>query len=288
MVWTLTSSVDEFLAATHGLLAADPAGNTVLLTVSDRVREAGPNAFGGGAASFGWWLESDDAPVSGAFLSTPPYPVRLSVMSTTAAAELATELGRAAASVAGVPSVVDPFVQAWTAATGGSAAVQMNQRQYRLGILAMPDVAGSPRKATTADRDLLVAWYHEFFNEPGGSHGDPRSAVDSRLESGAMWLWDDLGAPVSVAGSSPVLAGMARIGPVYTPPELRGRGYASAVTAAASADALARGADEVLLYTDLANPTSNSIYQKIGYRPTADEIIVNLVRRPEKNRRANT
>jgi predicted GNAT family acetyltransferase len=79
-----------------------------------------------------------------------------------------------------------------------------------------------------------------------------------------------------MAGASPVVAGMARIGPVYTPPAARGRGYGSAVTAAASADAIRRGAEQVLLYTDLAHPTSNAIYQRLGYRPVADEVIVEL------------
>ena len=80
--------------------------------------------------------------------------------------------------------------------------------------------------------------------------------------------------PAAIAGVTRQVAGMLRVGPVYTPPELRGRGYASAVTAAVSLRAREAGAEEVLLYTDLANSTSNSIYQRIGYRPVEDRVVL--------------
>ncbi|MER6362019.1 GNAT family N-acetyltransferase [Kitasatospora sp. NPDC001527] len=103
---------------------------------------------------------------------------------------------------------------------------------------------------------------------------DVATVVDDRTAAGQLHLWEDGGRPVAVAGVSAVVAGMSRIGPVYTPRDARGRGYASGVTAAASAAALAGGAGEVLLYTDLANPTSNSIYQQIGYRPVEDCLVL--------------
>ena len=68
--------------------------------------------------------------------------------------------------------------------------------------------------------------------------------------------------------------------PVYTPPEHRGTGYGSAVTAAVSQHALDAGARDVILFTDLANPTSNSIYQKIGYRPVYDSTELEFTRLP--------
>lgn len=73
-----------------------------------------------------------------------------------------------------------------------------------------------------------------------------------------------------MAGMTPMTAGQIRVAPVYTPAHLRGRGYASAVTAEASQAALDAGATEVLLFTDLANPTSNALYQRIGYLPVTD------------------
>ena len=89
---------------------------------------------------------------------------------------------------------------------------------------------------------------------------------------GLAWLDE----PVSIAAATPVLAGMARIGPVYTPPQWRRHGYGSAVTAAASGHAVARGATEVVLFADVTNPTSNSIYQQLGFRPIADDVVLAL------------
>jgi predicted GNAT family acetyltransferase len=135
------------------------------------------------------------------------------------------------------------------------------------------------RLAGPADRELLIRWYEEFTAEaavPELPH--LARVVDDNIAAGGLHLWEDGDSPVAMAGTSPVLAGMSRVGPVYTPRDRRGRGYASAVTAAASAHALDRGAAEVLLYTDLSNPTSNSIYQQIGYRPVEDCLIVDFAR----------
>ncbi|MBV9379765.1 MAG: GNAT family N-acetyltransferase [Streptosporangiaceae bacterium] len=106
--------------------------------------------------------------------------------------------------------------------------------------------------------------------------GDHAVAVDDRLSYGGLTLWEKDGVPVSVAGITRRVAGMARIGPVYTPPELRGRGYAGAATAEVSRAALAAGVGEVLLYTDLANPTSNALYQRIGYQPVEDRVVLSF------------
>ncbi|MEE1784108.1 GNAT family N-acetyltransferase [Streptomyces sp. SP17BM10] len=138
---------------------------------------------------------------------------------------------------------------------------------------------GRSRPATAADRELAIRWYGEFAAEAGVLATNVPAAVDDRIAGGRPHLWEDGGEPVALAGDSPVIAGMSRIGPVYTPADRRGRGYASAVTAAATAHALAAGAAEVLLYTDLANPVSNSIYQRIGFRPVEDCMAVGFTER---------
>jgi predicted GNAT family acetyltransferase len=97
--------------------------------------------------------------------------------------------------------------------------------------------------------------------------------VDDRIGYGGLTVWEVDGVPVSMAGRTRPAAGMLRVGPVYTPVELRRRGYAAAVTAAVSR-AAQDIADEVLLFTDMANPTSNSIYQRLGYRPIADRLLL--------------
>jgi predicted GNAT family acetyltransferase len=90
------------------------------------------------------------------------------------------------------------------------------------------------------------------------------------MSYGGVLLWEVAGEPVAMAGRTRVAAGMARIGPVYTPPSHRRRGYGAVVTAATSRSALDAGAEHVLLFTDLANPTSNGVYQRIGYRAVSD------------------
>ncbi len=123
---------------------------------------------------------------------------------------------------------------------------------------------------------MLISWFGAFAAEVGVDFHNNAGAVDRRIADGTLHVWEAQGRPAAFAGRSPVIAGMSRIGPVFTPPELRGRGYASAATAAASAHALALGAQEVLLYTDLANPTSNSIYRKLGYEPVEDCLSLNF------------
>src|SRR5262249_1260488 len=95
-----------------------------------------------------------------------------------------------------------------------------------------------------------------------------------KLGYGGVLVWEAGGVPVSIACVTRQVAGMIRVGPVYTPREARGHGYASAVTAAASQRAPGAGAGEGLPYPDLANPVSNSIYQRIGYRPVEDRALL--------------
>ena len=100
--------------------------------------------------------------------------------------------------------------------------------------------------------------------------------MDERLGYGGLIVWAVGGVRVSIAGRTRAVAGMVRLGPVYTPQELRGRGYAGAATAAVSQAALDAGVREVVLYTDLANPTSNALYQRLGYRPVEDRVVLSF------------
>ncbi len=128
--------------------------------------------------------------------------------------------------------------------------------------------------ATTADRTSLESWLAAFAQETGESAGRPADAVDDRLSYRGLTLWEAGGAPVSLAGRHRAAAGTVRVAPVYTPPEHRRRGYAGAVTVAVSQAALEDGADHVVLFTDPANPTSNALYQRLGYRPVEDRVVL--------------
>jgi GNAT superfamily N-acetyltransferase len=281
MTWTLTTSAADFLAAAQAFLAAEPVQNTVALTVLDRL-SANPNAFGSEPPRFGWWRADSQGPVRGAFLQTPPFGPRLCAMPARACTELAHALHRAGVplgSVSGEMATVTVFARAWEEVTGATGRPGTQEVLYRMAEPVDPDPApsGGPRPAGEADHQLLVAWSAAFAAESGALIGeDLDAAVRQRIAAGSFHLWVDQGRPVCFAGASPVVAGMSRIGPVYTPPELRGRGYASGLVAAVTARASAQGAADVLLYADKANRTSNSVYQKLGYRPVQEALSVHF------------
>lgn len=170
---------------------------------------------------------------------------------------------------------VDRYVARWQALTGQRARVNLRERVYRLEQVIPPqEVAGHMRRIEEADRPILREWLRAFSAEALGDPDEfaPDAEIDWRMRaaSSGMVLWLDGASPVSVAGyGNPTPHGI-RIGPVYTPPEARGHGYASALTAALSRSLLDDGRQFVFLFADLANPTSNHIYQAIGYQPISD------------------
>jgi GNAT superfamily N-acetyltransferase len=291
MGWQVTGDVDEFLAEAGGYLRSRLAENTVLLTAAENVRVgvaqgAGPSqgraAAGGAAPLFGWWRPDGAArEIAGAFIHTPPWPAALSAVPAGAAAALATGLaaaGREVPGVNGAPRAAAAFADAWQRSTGAGSEVHRHMRLYRLAGLAppVPSPAGAARTASLGDRPLLLEWQDAFRAEVNDLVNSGSAAVDDRLSYGGFQLWEVDRVAVSLAGASRVVADMVRVGPVYTPPGLRGRGYAGAVTAAVSRAALAAGAREVVLFTDLANPTSNALYQRIGYRPVSDRVVLSF------------
>jgi RimJ/RimL family protein N-acetyltransferase len=287
MGWSVTGAVDEFLAEAGPFLRAEPARNTVVLSVTENLRVRAPagrpldaNAPG---PLFGWWQTgSGGTGVSAAFMHTPGFPVFLTSMSCHVASELAGVLAEAARLAPGVNAeapAAEAFADSWRRRTGLAATVRLRTRLYRLGVLRWPDPGprGAPRAADERDRDLLAGWFDAFAIEAEGSTPQDHTAVvDERLSYGGITVWEADGAPVSFAGFTRAVANMVRIGPVYTPPALRGRGYAGGVTAAVSQAALAAGATEVVLYTDLANPTSNALYERLGYRPIEDRVVLSF------------
>jgi predicted GNAT family acetyltransferase len=284
MPWFLSDSLPEYSATVGGLLARRPAQHTILLGAIETLRAAGTRAFGAMAPLFGWWQEPDGE-VSAAFLHTPPFPVALASVPAPAAVALAQALAARARTVSGVnadPGGAEAFARAWHELTGDTAELHMRSRLFQLGGLRWPDPRppGQARVAGPADRSLLIAWSEAFHREAQSGPEDVVSVVDDRLSYRGLSLWEDAGQPVSMAGVTRITAGQVRVGPVYTPPRLRGRGYAGALTCAASQAALDAGADRVLLFTDLANPTSNALYQRLGYQPLEDRAIWSFHRSP--------
>jgi RimJ/RimL family protein N-acetyltransferase len=165
------------------------------------------------------------------------------------------------------------FAAAYCAAAGGSFDNHMGLLLYQLGELIDPvGVRGSPRVAQIQEPqelELLGRWRMEFAQATGGfpplTEPDPEGARRAAERGATSLLWTVDGSPVAWAAHSAVIGAMARIGPVYTPPPLRGNGYGAAVTAAAVRSAQAAGARDVVLFTDAANPTSNGVYRRLGF-----------------------
>jgi len=263
-----------FLARARDLLLADEARHNLLLGIAATVAEM-PDAY----RDPGFWVVEADERAVLAALRTPPFNLALSRPTdpgavpflATALAELHVDLP----GVAGARPEVEEYVEAWCRATGDTAVPRIAQRIYRLSAVRAPaGVPGAMREAGEADRDLLRAWnlafMREALEEPHLDEVD--RLIDRRLASrdGGFALWEDGGVAVSLAGCAGRTPNGIRIGPVYTPPERRARGYAGALVAALSARSLARGLRFCFLYTDLANPTANSIYRRIGYEPVCD------------------
>ncbi len=302
MGWFTTADTEEFLAVAGEYLRAEPARNSVVLTVTEdlRVKAAArfptaqsPTAHPPAAAPgsgldeplFGWWRppacpDAESAGEIGAVcMHTPEFPVLLTRVSGQAAAELARDLAAAGRQLPGVNAAqeaADAFAAAWRDHTGDAVTLYRRMRLFRLGQLVRPapGPGGAARPATERDHDLLAGWFDAFAREVGDPpRHDSRAVVGERLGYGGITVWEAGGVPVSIAGRTRAVAGMVRVGPVYTRPELRGRGYAGAATAAVSQAALGAGVREVVLYTDLANPTSNALYQRLGYHPVEDRVI---------------
>jgi predicted GNAT family acetyltransferase len=168
------------------------------------------------------------------------------------------------------------FAEAWSRVADADAAVEQPQRIYQLrSVRYTGDADGRMRKATIDDGKLVVDWVRAFQLELSPSNQAVMDQVEQgtaarlRSEHGGFYLWET-SEPVSLVGCGSFTPNGARIGPVYTPPEHREQGYATALTASVSAWALGSGRRFCFLYTDLANPTSNRIYQRIGYEPVCD------------------
>jgi RimJ/RimL family protein N-acetyltransferase len=278
MAWELTEDVDAFAAVAGEFLRSRPVEHTVLLTLVDTLRRRGPHAYGPADPVFGLWRTPGGA-VDGVLLQTPPFPMMFSRLPAEAVpAAVDAVAGRTLSGVNLLAADADVFVAGWRRRTGVAATVHMRTRLYRLGTLTPPAVPppGKSRIARPDDRDLLLRWMPAFHDDIGERQADFAPAVDDRIGYGGVTLWEVHGVTVAMAMRSRPEAGTVRIQIVYTPPEHRGRGYGGAVTTAATRAALEAGAASVVLVTDLANPTSNALYQRLGYRPIEDRTVVDF------------
>ncbi len=266
MKWTFTSDPEVYAGAAEPWLLRDPVRNTVPLTLLRAIR----GGLWGEDVLLGWAVH--DGETIAAVIQTRSHPLLLADVPVEAVRGLAAELIEAEREIPGVSgplALAETFADAWWR----PETERRGERLYRLDTLVppRPPAEGEARTAGMQDLERLVEWSHAFQTETDGrAYLDLTPLIAARIGRRELVLWEVAGRPVAHAGVSAPIAGMSRVGPVYTPPESRGKGYGTAVTHAVTARAQADGATEVLLFADLSNPTANSIYQAIGYRPVAD------------------
>ena len=269
----MLSGADEVLERAGPYLGVEEARHNLAFGILSTAR-AHPDVY----PELRAWVTLERGRIVGAALRTPPHNLILAQPTDERAlAALAHEIDDELPGVVGAVPEVDAFVDSWTSRHGRAASVVFQQRIYAVtAVMPSPPVAGALRLATVDDRELLIAWIRAFGAEVlrADDRDDERieRGVDARLASddAGVALWELDGRPVSLAGFGGPTPNGIRIGPVYTPPELRGQGFGTAVTAAISRRLIEGGRRFCFLYTDLANPTSNAIYMRIGYEPVCD------------------
>lgn len=266
-----------FEALARPFYARDTDRHTIALTVTDSIVRRGEPADalvtvhdGGGA-------------VIGALVAMSRHPPVVSGVAPEQAPAVVAALagaGYRGSGARGPTAECRAYAAAHVARHGGSAHVHRATRLFALDTLIPPcGVPGSARRADPDDAQLVLGWRVAFVAE-AGSPGDAPSFADvaralADPRHGEL-LWEVDGRPVAQASARPPVAGMSRVGPVYTPPELRGHGYAAAATAAATQHALDAGATRVVLFTDLANDVTNRLYPRLGFRPVHDALDVDF------------
>ncbi|AEV84690.1 acetyltransferase [Actinoplanes sp. SE50] len=282
--WHLTEDVDHFLVHAGDFLRSRPALHTMPLTRIETFRTRTADRAG---AVFGW-LESGGG-VRAFFYRLRPFGLlTLTGVSREQSDTLAAELAARGDSLNAVHAEHDTataFAEAWNRHTGADPLLVARTPLYRLDRLTPPrrPAEGHGRTADARDHEHVVRWCREFCAAVGEDRSiqmiDVGDWAASRFGDKHYTFWETPdGTAVSMAGWTSMVCGMVRVDPVWTPAHYRGRGYAGAVTVEVSRAALTAGATDVVLFADATNPTSNALYQRIGYVPVADFALYRLPR----------
>jgi hypothetical protein len=267
----LTRDAEAFGSRAEAFLAARIERN-VIATVLINLRGGHPLAAA--RPLFAYGVDAGGT-LRAAALRTPPWSMLVTEMDASDAGELLgawLDADPCPPGVNGLAASARAVAAQWADRTGGRTWLKMGQAMHALERVSAPPrpAAGELHPADPAEHELLVDWLRAFTEEVGIPGADQAAEiVDAQLVHGRLFVWFD-DQPVCLVATSPTVAGVTRIGPVYTPPELRRCGYATSAVAAVSRQALAAGTERCALFTDLANPTSNKIYADVGYRKIAD------------------
>ena len=276
-------SPEAFLSATARYRGLDPIRTNVIGSVATSVADDARQYD-----EYWWWTVLDDqGVVVGAALRTAPFGLQLGPMPQGAVAPLVAAVAREDPNfpwIAGRDDLVSIFLSEYRSYSARVFQRGRTSYLYELADLVAPSVEGTYRRATVDDVELVAQWTDDFHYFIDGATREPddrdRAFLLERIDAGAMKLWCVGPVIVAMAGhANPVATPsglVTRIGPVFTPAENRGRGYGSAVTAALSAELL-NGGSRVMLYADAANPTSNGVYQRLGFLLLDDVVQFDVV-----------
>jgi RimJ/RimL family protein N-acetyltransferase len=255
------------LSNTREFLASQPILHNLVLSILEaRVAGSEPGRY---------WVAIEQGKTVGVVLQSPlSFPATLTPMEPEVVVAMVDAIAEAGVVLPGVnadAATAASFAGQWTERCKTGATPFMGTRIYELLEEGeAPNIKGELRRALAKDRGLMIRWTHAFSEEAGEDTSDTELRVDGRIAAGEQWIWDD-GETLSIAVHRAPAERVTRIAGVYTPPELRKHGYATACVYALS-NHLRRAGYRCMLYTDLANPTSNSIYRRIGYRAVGEAL----------------
>jgi predicted GNAT family acetyltransferase len=266
---------ESFLQAAESWLLAAEAENNLLLGIA---LGAKGRAADGPLRPY-WATVRRESQVVGCACRTPPYRLVLSRLPSAAIDALVDDVTATYGTLNGVHGPLteaEDFARAWAARHGCGTSVKFRMRAHAATRVAATDaVPGELRQAGVADTALVRRWIHAYVRDTGVD-GSADDVAERTIARGSVYLWFDADTPRTMAAYGRVTATGCAIYGVYTPPEWRRRGYATAAVASLSRLLLEGGRKFCSLYTDLANPTSNSIYAKIGYAPVRDDIEISF------------
>src|SRR5689334_5559873 len=257
----LFSEDPAFVLSRAGVfLASQPVlHNLVLSILHARAAQGDPGRY---------WMAFQQNAAVGVVLQSPlTFPATLTPMQPLVAAAMADAIAEAGIALPGVngdAATAAAFAGQWSEWRKSAAVPLMGMRLYELlSVADAPGIRGALRQARVKDRSLITQWTRAFQREIGESEDDTELRVDKGLAAGQLWVWDQNGETVSMAVGREPVQKVVRLAGVYTPPEKRRHGYAEACVHALS-EQLHSAGFRCILYTDLGNPSSNSIYRRIG------------------------
>ncbi len=270
------NNINNFLDTTREILLASEAENGLMLGIAELLK-ADPNYYGTKPLLA---TVSSSSGIELVVMMTPPFKIQIIACgnnSLEAVETLTKNIGNSNWYVPGViaeKNIAETFAKNYCEKTGRKLKIVMSMRIFKLTEVAKRDYPeGNFRVATMDDFDLCLDWTKKFmidcFGENSNNTPDDSNHLEDKIKSGFFYLWEK-DKPVSMAARTRPTPNSECVASVYTPPDERGKGYATAVVSELSKEILKSGKKFCTLFTDLANPTSNSIYQKIGYKPIAD------------------